>query len=236
MRSWPARSTWRPEPTRNRPTRASLSASGRAADPSTIHSGAADHFEGTHAASRPESFQQQTAHLQQSMQQSHFSPVSAGSRSTSLASRGTTAPGRESNSPASRSAGSQGAESASSRGEANRGEWQTFSQPSRGNEAEGRSTSGAESSGRGGSGSYWNRTAPSSSYSRGSNAGSYGGSAYSRPQLNMRQPIVQPRSYGGYHAPSYGGTPGSYSGGAHTAPSSAGHAAAGGGHAGGGHH
>jgi hypothetical protein len=212
------------------PTRASLSASGRSADPSTIHNGASDHFEGTHSASRPESFQQQTAHLQQSMQQSHFSPVSAGTRSTSLASRGTTTSGRESNSSASRSAGSQAAESASSRGEANRGEWQTFSAPSRGNESEGRSTSGAESSARGEGGSYWSRTAPSSSSSRSAGSSSYGGSAYSRPQLNMRQPIVQPRSYGGYHAPSYGTSHGGYSGGSHSAPSSAGHASGGGHH------
>src|SRR5271166_6061125 len=63
------------------PSRASLSASGRAAAPSTIHSSASQHFAGTQSASRPESFQQQTAHLQQSMQQSHFAPVTAG-RST----------------------------------------------------------------------------------------------------------------------------------------------------------
>ena len=69
------------------PTRASLSASGRAAAPSTIHSGASQHFYGTQSTSRPESFQQQTAHLQQSMQQSHFSPVTAGRSSGGLESR-----------------------------------------------------------------------------------------------------------------------------------------------------
>ncbi|MGD0569012.1 MAG: DUF6600 domain-containing protein [Candidatus Sulfotelmatobacter sp.] len=240
------------------PTRASLSASGRAADPSTIHNDSAEHFVGTHSASRPESFQQQTAHLQQSMQQSHFSPTTAGARSTSLASRGTSsgtsgtaAAGRETNSSVSnispsRSAGSQSAESASSaRGEASGSDWKTFSPPSRGDETAGRGASTAESSGRGESGSYWNRTTPSSSASRAGSArndsshtsgsSSYGGSAYSRPQLNMRQPIVQPRSYGGYHAPS-SSSHGGYSGGSHSAPSSAGHAAAGGGHAGGGHH
>jgi hypothetical protein len=231
------------------PTRASLSASGRAADPSTIHSGASQHFVGTQSASHPESFQQQTAHLQQSMQQSHFSPTTAGARSTSLASRGTSsgtsagtpagtsATGRETNSSVSRSAGGQSAESAA-HGDAN-GEWKTFSPQSHGDETAGRSVGTAESSGRGESGSYWNRTTPSSSASRSGSAhtdsshtsgsSSYGGSAYSRPQLNMRQPIVQPRSYGGYHPPSY-------SGGSHSAPSSAGHAAAGGGHSGGGHH
>jgi hypothetical protein len=231
------------------PTRASLSASGRAADPSTIHSDASEHFAGTHAASRPESFQQQTAHLQQSMQQNHFSPTTAGARSTSLASRGSSsgisagasAAGRDANSSAAnssatRSAGSQSAESASSHGEAGGSEWKTFSPASHGDETAGRGASTSESSGRGDSGSYWNRTGSSSGYSRTGSSRTTGSSnyvgAYSRPQLNMRQPIVQPRSYGGYHAPS---SRGSYSGGSHSAPSSAGHAS-GGGHSGGGHH
>ncbi|MGB6840620.1 MAG: DUF6600 domain-containing protein, partial [Candidatus Sulfotelmatobacter sp.] len=64
------------------PTRASLSASGRAAAPSTIHNRASQHFFGTQTASHTESFQQQTTRLQQSMQQSHFSPVAAGARAT----------------------------------------------------------------------------------------------------------------------------------------------------------
>ena len=69
------------------PSRASLSASGRAAAPSTIHNGASQHFFGTHSASRPESFQQQTAHLQQTMQQNHVSAVTAGGRSYGTGSR-----------------------------------------------------------------------------------------------------------------------------------------------------
>ncbi len=64
------------------PSRASLSASGRAAAASTIHNSGSQHFFGTQSTSHPESFQQQTAHLQQSMQQSHFSPVTAGARAT----------------------------------------------------------------------------------------------------------------------------------------------------------
>src|SRR5580700_8419977 len=64
------------------PSRASLSASGRAAAASTMHNNASQHFFGTQSTSRPESFQQQTAHLQQSMQHSHFSPVAAGARAT----------------------------------------------------------------------------------------------------------------------------------------------------------
>jgi FecR protein len=221
------------------PTRASLSASGRAAAPSTIHSTASDHFAGTPTTAHTESFQQQTAHLQQSMQQSHFSPVTAGrsTGSTATESRGTPSTGASANSskPATGS-------------EPNRGGWKTFTPPSHSSESAGRSENSLGTSNRGESGSYWNRTTPSSSYPRGSSSG-YGG--YSRPQLNMRQPIVQPRSsdgYGGYRgSPSYGGTrggytggySGGYSGGSHTAPSSGGggsHSSGGSGHSGGGGH
>ena len=226
------------------PSRASLSASGRAAAPSTIHNGASQHFFGTQSSSRPESFQQQTAHLQQSMQESRFSPVTAGrapgngateSRGTSTAaggkpSAGTASSGREMSNAASRGASES---SSSSRGEPNRSEWKTFTPPSHSSESASRSGSSAETASRE-SGSYWNRTAPTSSYSRGASSSSYGRSGYSRPQLNMRQPIVQPRSsgsYGGYHgSPSYGG------GGSHSAPSSGGGHSSSGGHSGGGGH
>jgi hypothetical protein len=252
------------------PTHASLSASGRSAAPSTIHNSASQHFAGTQSTARPESFQQQTAHLQQSMQRSHFSPVAAGARSTgpgTEVSRGTSAAGagkpsagnpssgRETNSGATRSAGNPGtanesgnrsgsaspavsanrAESTSpSRGEPNRSEWKTFTPPSHSSESAGRSGS-AEASSRGESGSYWNRTAPSSSYSRGSSSSNYERGGSSRPQLNMRQPIVQPRSsggYGGYHgAPSYGGSHGAPStGGGHSAGGGGGHSGGGGHH------
>ncbi len=232
------------------PTRASLSASGRAAAASTIHSGAAQHFYGTQSTSRPESFQQQTAHLQQSMQQSHFSPVTAGrsgggmeSRSASSSataggkpSAGTAASTRDAVNSAGRSASDSGA---SARGEANRSEWKTFTPPSHSNASVGRSGGGAETASRGESGSYWNRTAPGSGYSR-AGSSAYGGGGYSRPQLNMRQPIVQPRSSGGYGSGGYGGYRGSPSyGGSHGAPSGGGgHAGGGGGggHSGGGGH
>ena len=92
---------------------------------------------------------------------------------------------------------------------------------------------------RGGNTNYWNRTAPSpaSPRSYGSSPNGYGGGA-SRPQLDMRQPIVRGPSYGGnsrggYSSapPSYGGSRGapsysaprssapSYGGGSHSAPS-----------------
>ena len=269
------------------PTHASLSASGRAAASSTIHNSSSQHFAGTQSTSRPQSFQQQTSHLQQSMQQSHVSAVEAGGRTAAGAeSRGATnasngkpgagtpASGREMNNGAAR-----GGNSAAS-GYGNRGGSQASAMPntntrsstgtaSSANRTEQASPSGSESSRSGWSqfsapshggaetsaqnGSYWNRTAPSSSYSRGS--GSSGSSAYergsassSRPQLNMRQPIVQPRSsgsYGGYRgSPAYGGSRGGYSGGPHSAPSYGGGHSTGGhssggsssGHSSGGHH
>ncbi|HXC43745.1 MAG TPA: DUF6600 domain-containing protein [Candidatus Dormibacteraeota bacterium] len=253
------------------PTRASLSASGRAAAPSTIHGTASEHFAGTQTTARTESFQQQTAHLQQSMQQNHFSPVTAGrstgsslsaseSRRTESQSQarrpsssgaatanssrpgaGVTSSARETNNAAS-AEHSQSAAQASSHGEPNRSEWKTFTPPSRSSETTGRSESGSATSGRGESSSYWNRTTPSSGYSRGSASSGYGG-GYSRPLLNMRQPIVQPRSsdgYGGYRgsSPSYGGSRGGYSAPSHSAPSGGGShpSGGGGGHSGGGGH
>ena len=234
------------------PTRASLSASGRAAASSTIHNTAAQHFAGTQSTSRPESFQQETSHLQQSMQQNHVSAVTAGGRGAASASESRSASsagsGKRSAGTSSATAnGTRGSGSMSSanRGESpssqshsepNRGEWKTFTPPSH-SDSTARSGGGAETSSRSESGSYWNRTAPSSNYSRGAASSNYerGGSGYSRPQLNMRQPIVQPRSsgsYGGYRG--YGGN----SGGSHSAPSSGSHSSGGGGHPGGGgvHH
>jgi hypothetical protein len=253
------------------PSHASLSASGRAAAPSTIHNSGSQHFFGTQNTSRPESFQQHAANLQQSMQRNHVSPVTAGGRSGGTVesrgassgsvsaaggkpSAGTAASGRETNNSASRSVGNEGSrtfsapsnttraesvqsnrppsaassanrseQSSASRGEPNRSEWKTFTPPSHNSESATTRRGGysAESSSRASSGNYWNRTAPSSgSYSRESgssnSSGNYGRSGSTRPQLNMRQPIVQPRSSGGYGGGSYGG--GSY-GGYHGAPS-----------------
>jgi hypothetical protein len=261
------------------PTRASLSASGRPAAPSTIHNNAAQHFFGTQSASHTESFQQQTARLQQSMQQSHFSPVAAGGRATGpgatesrsaesrSASTGVgrpaaanTTPGRDVNSSVTRSAGTDAAtnenrgehsssthasssQASPTRSDPNRSEWKTFTPPSHSSDSASRAASAADTL-RGDGGSYWNRTAPSSGYSRESGSTNYERGAASRPQLNMRQPIVQPRSsgsYGGYHGtPSYGGSHAGSSGGAsHSAPSSGGgtHSSGGGSHSsGGGHH
>ncbi len=71
------------------PTRASLSASGRAAAPSTVRNGGSQRFFGAHNnMARPVSFQQQTASLRQSMQQSHVGAIPAGGRNNQFAARG----------------------------------------------------------------------------------------------------------------------------------------------------
>ena len=77
------------------PSRASLSASGRAAAPSTVRNGGSQRFFGSHNnMARPVSFQQQTASLRQTMQRSHVGAIPAGGRvntSPSAGFRGSTA-------------------------------------------------------------------------------------------------------------------------------------------------
>src|SRR5579863_877832 len=65
------------------PSRASLSASGRPAAPSTVRNGGSEHFFGAvhNNVAHPESFDRQTASLRQTMQQNHVSGFSAGGRS-----------------------------------------------------------------------------------------------------------------------------------------------------------
>ncbi|HUA15735.1 MAG TPA: FecR family protein [Verrucomicrobiae bacterium] len=281
------------------PTRASLSASGRAAAPSTIHNTGSERFFGSahNNVARPESFQQQTAGLRQSMQQDHISAISAGGRNAGFEARGSNPAGSIGKPSAGAFQGSHEATNSAFRNSGNtrqngtRNGFRSFSPPSNNsmrpsgtNSIEGSrgstrsapstgfrpftppnnsntrpsGTSGFENSrgsmrtapttgrdgfrpftppsrseasgaysSRGGNQSYWNRTAPSSMGSRGYGGGSYGGEygrGGSRPQLDMRQPIVRGPSYGGYGRPSYGGNYGrpSYGGGYggyHGAPS-----------------
>ncbi|HEX3819987.1 MAG TPA: DUF6600 domain-containing protein [Candidatus Sulfotelmatobacter sp.] len=71
------------------PSRASLSASGRAAAPSTVRNGGSERFFGSHNnVARPASFHQETASLRQSMQQSHVGAVPAGGRDSFTARSG----------------------------------------------------------------------------------------------------------------------------------------------------
>jgi len=238
------------------PTRASLSASGRPAAASTQRGGGSDHFFGSvHTnAAHPQSFQQQTASLRQTMQQNHVSSFSAGSRGSEFASRGGNTVGTQKPSAGVNSSMNRGARNGMSE---NRGAARPFTPPNSSNTRSAGSSYGAvshgfsqpgntagrdgfrpftppsssqglhsgESNARGNSGSYWNRTAPSSTESRGYSSGSsygYSRGAGSRPQLDMRQPIARGPSYGGYSRPSYGGgySRPSYGGGGYSRPSS----------------
>jgi hypothetical protein len=80
------------------PSRASLSASGRSAAPSTMRNAGSQRFFGSHNnVARPVSFQQQTASLRQSMQRSRVGAVPAGGRSSSeFAARSRSSMGRPS--------------------------------------------------------------------------------------------------------------------------------------------
>ena len=75
------------------PTRASLSASGRAASPRTIRDAGAQRFVGSHNNNRPASFQQQTASLRQTMQQNRVGAIPAGGRSNAGFTRSPSAVG-----------------------------------------------------------------------------------------------------------------------------------------------
>jgi hypothetical protein len=72
------------------PSRASLSASGRAAAPSTVrNTGARSFYGSTHNnLARPASFQQQTASLRQTMQRNHVGAIPAGGRASAGGSAG----------------------------------------------------------------------------------------------------------------------------------------------------
>ena len=108
--------------------------------------------------------------------------------------------------------------------------WQRFSPMAPRSSAESASGRTGQSTGRSEERSAYGSSRGSASAGRGYGSGGYGGS--SRPPLNMRQPIVTPRSYGGGRyggarsAPGYGG--------GHSAPSSHGGGSFGGGSHGGG--
>jgi len=274
------------------PTHESLSASGRAAAPSTIRGGGSEHFFGTHNNVRPASFQQQTAGLRQTMQQNHVNAINAGERGGEFSARGTSTgtlakpsagvgqAGRETSNPGSSNPGFNRGTSPTAGQGGNHVAYRPFTPPNNGTRGVGLSgtergslspsntapstrgfgsepgrgmsqtapsashegfrpftppsqsqiSRGAENASptRGsGSGSYWNRTAPSTMTSRGSySGGSYsaGGArgSSSRPQLDMRQPIVRGPSYGGYSrgaSPSQTRPSYNYPGGSHSAPS-----------------
>jgi hypothetical protein len=125
------------------PSHASLSASGRAAAPSTVRNSGSQRFYGAahNNVARPASFQQETASLRQTMEQNHVGAVPAGGRVSSGESAGVRGPtptnnmqrpsagtlsNRETNNPGNRTAGNQ----PSSTQTGNRGASRTFTPPS----------------------------------------------------------------------------------------------------------
>ncbi len=125
------------------PSHASLSASGRAAAPSTMRNTGSQRFYGSahNNVARPASFQQETASLRQTMQQNHVGAVPAGGRVSAGESAGMRGPtptnnmhrpsagtlsNRETNNPGNRTAGNQ----PSSTQTGNRGAFRPFTPPS----------------------------------------------------------------------------------------------------------
>jgi hypothetical protein len=246
------------------PTRASLSASGRPAAASTMGNGGSQRFFGSvHTnAAHPESFQQQTAGLRQTMAQNHVSSFSAGGRGGEFAARSGSRPEstmgsmqkpsagmtstREANSFGNRSAGSE-AQSV------NRGAIRPFTPPNSSNtrlaEPGNASRGASQFSGASRDGFRPFTPPPGSSASRGgSGSGNY---------WNRTAPSSMERGYGSYgsrayegggrpqldmrqpivRSPSYGGPRSGYSGSrpSYNAPRSGGsHSAPSGGHSSGG--
>ena len=244
------------------PSRQSLSASGRPAASGTVNNRAgSQHFFSTHgttsAASGRSSFEHEQAQLSSAMRQSGVSPVNTNrnndsrtsenrmndNHSTARSSESAPRDSSRSDNDATRSSAEARANSGPARNantEAgressgnNNGGWQKFGpMPPR--------SSAEQSAERSSSGAAREQERSPYGASRGypgsESRSPYGGS---RPPLNMRQPIVTPRSYGGRpggypggggHAPSFGG---------HSAPSGHGGGSShggGGGHSGGGGH
>jgi len=112
------------------PSRASLSASGRAASPSTVRNGGSERFFGTHNnLAHPASFHQETAGLRQTMQQNHVSGIPAGGRmSGESTGRGMNA-GAFSNRPTNNLGARSAGNPASAMQNGNRGGFRSFTPP-----------------------------------------------------------------------------------------------------------
>ncbi len=253
------------------PTRANLSASGRPAAASTLgNRGGSQHFFSTHGTTtaNTHSFAREQAQVSNAMRQSGVAPINGNrgteNRNSGFQSRNNSvraepgartfnqsSDGGRSNMDArgnfnfgsTRPGSSANSSPAHESGPANSGGWQKFSPMAPRSSAEqpaGRSSGGAGEARRGSYGSSRGASGYSGSQGRMSEGRGYGGS---RPPLNMRQPIVTPRSYGGspYGGRSYGGRSAPGYGGGRSAPSFGGHSGGsshggGGGHSGGGGH
>jgi hypothetical protein len=246
------------------PSHPSLSASGRAAAPSTVRNGGAERFFGSvhNNVARPASFQQQTASLRQSMQQSHVGAVPAGGRTSAgesavahgtnsslqKPSAGTSQTGKEMNNSGTRAAGN----SPSAAQNESRGTSRSFTPPSSTRSSAPASSAPAanhdgfrpftppSNSGatRGGSNAPAERGGGGTYWNRtapssGPRVGSYS-DAYGRGSARPQLDMRQPIARSPYGGPSRGGY-----GGYHSAPSYGGsHSApsSGGSHSGGGGH
>ncbi len=192
------------------PGRESFSASGRAAAPSTTRNISQNqHFFSAHnnVATPARSFERGQSQISNGNRQQGGSVAGRGFEGRSNVAR----PTNNSNWGSAPRPGNSGS---TAREGGNSGGWQKFSPMPQ------RSSSEAARPSMGGSENRGSYGAPRSSgpEGRGYSSGGYGGS---RPPLNMRQPIVTPRSYGGYSGGPYnGGNRGGYSGGgARPAPS-----------------
>jgi len=189
------------------PTRASLSATNRAANPSTMRNGGATHFFGRtqRSTSFNGSFNEQASRMQEALRAN-------GHGNTGVQGSVTTRGNNMTQSHAGRSADRSGSSQPAQSGAGN-GNWQRFNSQSQGQQAPVRSFEGQgqrpqqpAQSGAGNNG--WQRFTPQPNEpSRGSIQGNrptqpryQGNSTYgnSRPPLNMRRPIINDRgAYGG---------------------------------------
>jgi hypothetical protein len=221
------------------PSRESFSASGRPAAASTTRNVSQNqHFFSTHStttASNSRSAESGRAGSNNGLQHSNQGADRGADRSSEA----------RSNSSSMARSGNAGGSTAIREGGSNGG-WQKFSpMPARSSAESGRSSESAGRAEDRGS-SYGASSRGSTSAGRGYGSGGYGSGGYgsasrgyggsSRPPLNMRQPIMTQRSYGGG---GYGGRSTPSYGGGHSAPSShssgSSHGGGGGSHGGGSH-
>ena len=118
------------------PSRSSLSASGRAAAPSTVRNGGPQRFYGTRSNMvRPTSFSQERSNLRQTMQQSHVGAIPAGGRSNNSFARSGAIARPSAGTPMRQSGGFANRGTMTQPGSAqnqNRGGFRSFTPPSRG--------------------------------------------------------------------------------------------------------
>jgi len=223
------------------PTRASLSASGRAASPSTIRGNSSQRFFGRSAATSTRSFSQEQGQVRQAIDRSNGASSTRGSGNVAGDRPGVNSRTNGSSGQA-RSFEAQGnsdrPSSARSSAGATSDGYQRFT-PQSGASSHGNSGSSASRPSLGGSSRPYGNSDAYRGYAGGSSRPSYGnsdpyrgygGSSSSRPPLNMSRPIVTPRSSGssGSSRGYSGGSTRGNSSGSSSRGSSGGHSSSGG--------